>query len=76
MWTKTWPVKEGWYWFYGWASAMNRAEHPIPELMPVKVAQTSTGCIYIAGARFLYRQEGAQGFWTPALCPILPDFAD
>ena len=67
-WSTTWPTEIGYYWFFGvcWRG-------DAPELCFVKVRRTSNDAlVYITNGHFLWRSEGANGFWQPAVLPELP----
>ena len=67
-WTSRWPTKPGWYWLYG-----KRFSDDIIQLNPVEVVLAKTGPVYITRGSFLYRTEGAIGFWVKMILPKLPD---
>ncbi len=72
LWSKDWPTEPGYYWFYGWCWRGWRDDHT-PELHYVEVALDSTGKpMYITNGHFLYKAEGADGFWLPVKLPELP----
>ncbi len=70
-WTKEWPAKEGFYWFYGipFKRWVDKYE---PELHFVQVKKISNGICMITNGHFLYKQEGAEGVWQEVELPKLP----
>lgn len=73
VWSKKWPVKKGWYWFYGWTAKPGRLIKQLPRMTLVQVrhARKKTP-IYITEGRFLFRAEGAAGLWASAELPEPP----
>lgn len=70
-WTKEWPVKRGWYWFYGQTSRIVWDMRPY--YVPVLVHKGGDGKLFYAGAgRFLYKGKGARGLWIPMVTPDAP----
>lgn len=69
-WTKEWPTCPGYYWFYGWCfgDRDRAAKHHY-----VKVRKIANGVSYVADGHFLYKAEGGDGYWSPAITPVLPD---
>jgi len=65
MWTKEWPRRAGWYWFYGVRSNIAKD----PGLHMVRVRKASDGFVYIADGTFLYEEEGAKGVFCKAVVP-------
>ena len=70
-WTKDWPTEPGYYWFYGWCF---RERHRSPETHLVEVWRTATPGVvsYVTEGHFLYKEEGADGYWMPARVPEPP----
>lgn len=67
-WTKEFPKKVGWYWFYGY-----RFKEDIKkELILVKVHKVSNGVIPVAEGGFMYKSETGKGLFCKAILPILP----
>lgn len=69
-WTKEWPTCPGYYWFYGWCF---RGRHRKPELHYVKVRRIANGLALVTNGHFLYKAEGGDGYWSPAITPALPE---
>jgi len=75
VWSKKWPTEEGFYWFYGYPYGQNQLDDP--EWMFVKVRTIgNSSFIYIANGQFLYKSEGAVGFFTPVKLPVLPSLEE
>ena len=68
-WTKDWPQKPGVYWFYGWP--FKDRERPT-KIHFVEVRKISNGMIYVTNGHFLYKTEGADGYWCEAYPPEPP----
>lgn len=69
-WSKRWPTKPGYYWFYGWTS-----EHVLDlpaQIYFAEAKKVSNGTIYVANGRFIWKDEGAKGMWMHATLPDLP----
>jgi hypothetical protein len=74
-WTKEWPNEPGSYWFYG------RRFKPIHELEErlelsfVEVRNTAVPNVlmYVTRGHFLYKTEGADGWWSKTNIPVLPE---
>ena len=73
MWTKQWPTEPGFYWFYGWP--FRDREHK-PELHFVDVWKVINGITFVTQGFFLYKEEGADGYWMPAELPELPEMEE
>lgn len=66
-WTKTWPTKPGFYWFYGKQFGDGESRFAWTECM-----QISNG-VLIKGEGFIWwKTEGHDGVWTPAVLPEIP----
>lgn len=73
QWSREWPTESGWYWFYGVLSK----SADTPRLKPVQVRRTGNGhMFYVIAGGFAYQQEGARGYWLPAVVPDLPEWKD
>ena len=69
-WSKKWPNKRGYYWFFGWCFSSRTR---LPELHFVKVRLDGTKRpLYITNGHFLYKAEGAEGVWLPVELPEPP----
>lgn len=66
-WTKEWPTCPGRYWFVGWCF---RDRHRRPELHFVEVWKNLT---LVTNGHLLYKAEGGDGYWVPAVTPTLPE---
>ena len=76
MWTETWPTEPGLYWFYGWTSEFVKNYGREPKLSFVRVMRgAGTNIIRITEGAFLYKEEGAIGFFKPLDPPELPDLS-
>lgn len=77
-WSKDWPTKPGYYWFYGYkcGSYENR-----PKRLSVVVVDTARNgvCvipnrfIYVCDGQFIYKKEGYDGVWQEVILPELPN---
>ncbi len=65
-WTKEWPTEPGTYWFRGFSG---RSED---RTAMVEVRHTQSGLVYITDGHFLYKDEGAEGYFMPAELPVPP----
>jgi hypothetical protein len=72
-WTKEWPTEPGWYWFYGIKFQMVKDYKDRTDLHPIKVRKIANGVAHIAGSHFLYKAEGADGWWAKMDLPDLPE---
>lgn len=67
-WSSEWPTKKGTYWFYG-----RRFRGDNMDTYVIKVGQSSNKVwMYFSEACFIHEQEGAKGFWAPAILPVPP----
>lgn len=58
QWTKEFPTKAGWYWFYGYRyGRVSCGSEETPRLMTVKVDTCNDGFVYIADGQFMYKSE-------------------
>lgn len=71
-WTKEWPTEPGWYWFYG-QKFRGWNDDGDPQLYMVIVHKTRNGVACVVDGHFMYAQEGAWGWWQPAILPDLPE---
>lgn len=70
-WTKEWPRTAGRYWFYG----IRYKNSDRREIFTVNVMICSNGVpVYVCEGQFLYKQEGAEGYFAPMEEPELPKF--
>jgi hypothetical protein len=73
VWTDEWPTDPGRYWFYGWRSSFSFDDGRKPELFACKAMQSANGRMtIICEGAFLYREEGAEGYFLPCLTPEPP----
>ena len=70
-WTKTWPKKPGKYWFYGWQWKPEPKEEPDIHIVKVLISGNNLP-IYIMEGNFMYKEEGAEGYWAEFTPPELP----
>lgn len=73
-WTKEWPNKPGWYWFYG----HKYGEDNDPEYGMVRVFQGSNSLIHTIDSQFMFKSEGHDGVFMivePPSPPKEPDNA-
>ena len=71
MWTRTWPTEPGWYWFYGWCWKLLAGES---EMHLVKVrTDGSEKPFHVTNGHFLWKGEGADGWWQKAILPDPPE---
>jgi hypothetical protein len=73
-WTKEWPTKPGWYWFYGWPYGRVELfdEGIEPELNVVNVWKVANGLAYIRNGNFWYKEDKPVGLFCPMDVPELP----
>jgi hypothetical protein len=64
-WTKEWPTKAGWYWFWGYRFKSS-AE---PRLCMVRVHVTEGNITRLADGNFMYKAEGTYGVFHKATVP-------
>ena len=73
MYTKEFPTKLGYYWFYGWHSKFSKTsingKESKPKLHVVQVRQGANSRIYICDGHFMYKSEGAEGIWQEIEVP-------
>jgi hypothetical protein len=73
-WTKTWPKKNGFYWFYGWRFGKYNdfvtGKPEEPEISFVEVRKVSNGFLHITNGYTL--EEDADGMWLKVNLPELP----
>lgn len=68
-WSKDWPIEPGRYWFYGKCSIYIDQK----DLYSVRVVLNALNKpTYIIEGNFLYKSEGAEGWWIKAELPNLP----
>ena len=67
-WMKSFPKKEGWYWFYGYIFKRELKK----ELCIVNVRKIANGFMYICNGNFMYEKETGKGKFIPATLPKLP----
>ncbi len=67
MWTDEYPVKVGWYWFYG--RHYGEDKH---SLGVVRVVQVSNGLVYILNGHSMWKSEGHRGVFHSIDVPIIP----
>lgn len=67
-WSKDWPTEPGRYWFYGVSHKCSTENL----LRPAEVRKISNGIMYIADGAFIYKEDGAVGWWAPLVEPELP----
>ena len=69
-WTTEWPKVAGRFWFYGvrYKNSSNG-----PSLYTVNVMISSNDHpVYVCEGQFLYKEEGAEGYFAPLEEPELP----
>lgn len=74
-WTKEWPNESGNYWFYGCRfKPLDKSDRKL-ELSFVEVRNTAIKGVlmYVTRGHFLYKEEGADGWWLKANIPVLPE---
>jgi len=75
-WTRKWPKKEGYYWFYGLSTTGARmGQQPSLYLVKVKAVTGNYGrraFAYIAEGRFIGEEETKAALWKPAELPEVP----
>lgn len=76
-WTLDWPTERGAYWFYGWRWRNGLTKTHEPKLLYVTIVHDALGTpMYICGSGYIYRSEGAYGYWMKAELPELPTFEE
>lgn len=74
QWSKEWPTKSGWYWFCGWRARWLFDNKSIPVLSTVKVRISGNNhLIYICDGNFMFKEDGAIGFFLPLETPEVPE---
>ena len=69
-WTAIWPKEPGEYWFYGWCF---RDRSRLKKIRLVEAYKNKAGQMsYVTEGHFLYKADGAEGWWTPAELPEPP----
>ena len=72
-WTKQWPKKPGYFWFYGYRyGKVSCSTANDPELMFVKVRKISDGFMYMANGQFMYKSEVEDAHFQETILPKLP----
>lgn len=74
-WSKDWPTIPGLYWMYGWAFGSEIRDKRPASFYFVSVKKISNGFCYVTNGHFLFKGEGAKGFWQPVTLPNVPDEA-
>jgi len=72
-WTETWPIEQGWYWFYGWCWRSAYDEPAELHLVKVRLGQKRHP-FYVTNGHFVWKGEGAIGWWKDAELPEVPMF--
>jgi hypothetical protein len=67
-WTKKFPKKEGFYWFYGYRFK----DKAIPELCVMQVWKIANGFAYVVNGAFCYKEEAGEFYVLEIKQPILP----
>ena len=85
-WTKKWPTKSGWYWFYGYLygkkTESNQNGDENPSLHPVRVDADDDGknAMRVTEGQFLYETDDygdkTIGKFIKADLPELPDLEE
>ena len=78
-WTKSWPTKPGYYWFYGYRyGKISCGRECDPELMIVEVRKTKGNDVcFIANGQFMYKSEVEEAHFQEAILPsTLPSLVD
>lgn len=70
-WSKIWPKKTGYYWFYGDPFGKTFSTKSDFHLVQVK-AIANNNVICITNGHFLYPSEASDGYWISAQLPELP----
>jgi hypothetical protein len=68
-WSKTRPIKEGFYWFYGTLGVLNWDEKK--ELLFVRAYKSAKSINFVGEGRCI--SEDAKGVWLEAVLPELPE---
>jgi len=72
-WTEDWPTEPGHYWFYGWCfRPWGSVRVRPPEWHFVRVSRTANSLAFVTDGHFLYKSEGGEGLWMPAMLPEPP----
>lgn len=79
-WNSEWPTKPGLYWLFGWMCESAIRFNKNPELLIVDARECGPPeklwLSYVCHGSFLYKSEGAKGFWQPITMPELPTLDD
>ena len=70
-WQTQWPEEPGFWWFYGRCFRNEK-----PKLYMVDIWKGKDYTAYVTEGHFLYREEGAKGFFQKAEVPELPEWAE
>ena len=76
QWSKTWPEKEGLYWFYGYRYGKyfsSQKELNEPELVLMEVTKIANGFMYTGDGQFMYESEVEEPHFQKVILPQLPD---
>jgi hypothetical protein len=72
-WTSEWPKESGCYWFYGTRHGRTGENgNVIHSTFFVKAHQNPQGLVLVCEGQFLFREDGAKGFWLKAELPAQP----
>ncbi len=73
-WTKEWPNKLGFYWFYSYRyGKISCGQECEPELMFMTVRKVSGGVMYTADGQFVYKSEPEEAWFMKVELPELPN---
>ena len=73
-WSKTFPKKQGNYWFYGYRyGKVSCGSKEEPSYMFVKARKTGSGVMCIAEGQFMYESETEEAHFLPASMPKPPE---
>jgi hypothetical protein len=72
-WTKSFPKKEGDYWFYGYRyGKISCGQKCEPEWMIVRVRKCVNGLLYTADGQFMHEGEVEEAHFAPLELPEFP----
>ncbi len=72
-WTKEWPKKEGYYWFYGYRyGRISCSTSCDPEYCLVDVRKCANGMMFTTNGQFLFKSEPEEAHFQKVDLPELP----
>lgn len=72
-WSKEFPNKAGWYWFFGKLWNVGKPDYTPVEILSLKNSRGGKSAVGIAKGTFIYSSENHIGFWISAILPPMPN---